>query len=146
MDKIKIELNIVPPKNTGQSGKRLGCPRGRAMMFETKESKDTKAMYMALLYEKKPSTPFDVPILVEYNFYFPYNSTVKKSIQKQKLIIPKTTKPDWDNIPKQIQDVMTRLQFWTDDALIYKGTCSKWFAPHGQIVIEIIPFNGENTK
>ena len=116
------------------------------MMFETKESKDTKAMYMALLYEKKPPNPFDVPISVEYNFYFPYNSTVKKSIQKQRLIIPKTTKPDWDNIPKQIQDVMTRLQFWTDDALIYKGTCSKWFAPHGKIVIEIIPFNGENTK
>ena len=146
MEKMKIELNIIPPKNTGQSGKRLGCPRGRAMMFETKESKDTKAMYMALLYEKKPPNPFDVPISVEYKFYFPYNSTVKKSIQKQELIVPKTTKPDWDNIPKQIQDVMTRLQFWTDDALIYKGTCSKWFAPEGSIVIEIIPFNGENTK
>lgn len=141
-----IELDIIPPKNTGQSAKRLGSIRGRAMMFETKESKDTKAMYMALLYEKKPTEPFDVSISVEYKFYFPYNSTVKKSIQKQKLIIPKTTKPDWDNIPKQIQDVMTRLQFWTDDALIYKGTCSKWFAPHGKIVIEIIPFNGENTK
>lgn len=141
-----IELDIIPPKNTGQSAKRLGSIRGRAMMFETKESKDTKAMYMALLYEKKPTEPFDVSISVEYKFYFPYNSTVKKSIQKQKLIIPKTTKPDWDNIPKQIQDVMTRLQFWTDDALIYKGTCSKWFAPEGKIVIEITPFNGENTK
>ena len=116
------------------------------MMFETKESKDTKSMYLALLYEKKPPKPFDVPISVEYKFYFPYNSTVKKSVQKQGLIIPKTTKPDWDNIPKQIQDVMTRLQFWTDDALIYKGTCSKWFAPAGKIVIEITPFNGENTK
>ena len=141
-----IELDIIPPKNTGQSAKRLGSIHGRAMMFETKESKDTKAMYMALLYEKKPSKPFDVPISVEYKFYFPYNSTVKKSIQKQELIVPKTTKPDWDNMPKQIQDVMTRLQFWTDDALIYKGTCSKWFAPHGKITIEITPLNGENTK
>lgn len=141
-----IELDIIPPKNTGQSAKRIGSIHGRSRMFETKESKDTKAMYLALLYEKKPPNPFDVPISVEYKFYFPYNSTVKKSIQKQRLIIPKTTKPDWDNIPKQIQDVMTRLQFWTDDALIYKGTCSKWFAPHGKITIEIIPFNGENTK
>ena len=141
-----IELDIIPPKNTGQSAKRLGSIHGRAMMFETKESKDTKAMYTALLYEKRPSKPFNVPISVEYKYYFPYNSTVKKSIQKQKLIIPKTTKPDWDNIPKQIQDVMTRLQLWTDDALIYKGTCSKWFAPEGKIVIEITPFNGENTK
>lgn len=141
-----IELDIIPPKNTGQSAKRLGNIHGRAMMFETKESKDTKAMYLALLYEKKPPKPFDVPISVEYKFYFPYNSTVKKSIQKQGLIIPKTTKPDWDNIPKQIQDVMTRLQFWTDDTLICKGTCSKWFAPEGKIVIEITPFNGENTK
>ena len=141
-----IELDIITPKNTGQSAKRLGRIHGRAMMFETKESKDTKAMYMALLYEKKPPNPFDAPISVEYKFYFPYNSTVKKSIQNQELIIPKTTKPDWDNIPKQIQDVMTRLQFWTDDALIYKGTCSKWFAPHGKITIEITPLNGENTK
>lgn len=52
-----IELDIIPPKNTGQSGKRLGCPRGRAMMFETKESKDTKAMYLALLYEKNLPIP-----------------------------------------------------------------------------------------
>lgn len=141
-----IELDIIPPKNTGQSAKRLGSIHGRAMMFETKESKDTKAMYTALLYEKKPSTPFNVPISVEYKFYFPYNSTVKKSIQKQGLIIPKATKPDWDNIPKQIQDVMTRLQFWADDALIYRGTCSKWFAPQGKITIEIAPFNGENIK
>ena len=141
-----IELDIIPPKNTGQSAKRLGSIRGRVMMFETKESKDTKSMYLALLYEKKPPKPFDVPISVEYKFYFPYNSTVKKSIQKQGLIVPKTTKPDWDNIPKQIQDVMTRLQFWTDDALIYKGTCSKWFAPQGKITIEITPLNGENIK
>lgn len=141
-----IALDIIPPKNTGQSAKRLGSIHGRAMMFETKESKDTKTMYLALLYEKKPATPFNVPISVEYKFYFPYNSTVKKSIQKQGLIIPKATKPDWDNIPKQIQDVMTRLQFWTDDALIYKGTCSKWFAPQGKITIEITPFNGENIK
>lgn len=140
---MKIILDIVPPKSTGQSGKRLGNIHGRAMMFETKESKETKKMLYSLLYDKKPKDPFSGAIIVRFIYFFPYNSTVKKSIQKKGLIIPKTTKPDWDNIPKQIQDVMTKLQFWTDDALIFSGGCEKYFAPKGRIVIEIIPVPSE---
>ena len=136
---MRIILDINPPRNTGQSGKRLGCPRGRAMMFETKESKDTKAMFYALLYDKKPKTPFSCPLIFKLYYFFPYNSTVKTSLKKKHAIIAKTTKPDYDNIPKQIQDVMTKLGFWTDDAVIFNGGCEKYFAEFGKIIIEITP-------
>jgi len=108
-------------------------------MFETKESKDTKAMFYALLYNKKPQTPFSCPLIFKLYYFFPYNSTVKTSLKKKHAIIAKTTKPDYDNIPKQIQDVMTKLGFWTDDAVIFNGGCEKYFAEFGKIIIEITP-------
>ena len=133
----KIELDIIPPKSTGQSGKRLGIIKNHAMMFKTKEAKDVENMYWSLLYNKRPDKPYEGSLKVNYYFFFPYNSSVKKSIAKKKLIVPKLTKPDYDNIPKQIQDVLTKCQYWTDDSLIFDGSIKKYFAPFGKIVITI---------
>lgn len=138
---MKIELDIIPPKNTGQSGKRLGIVNNHSIMFKTKEARATENMYWALLYDKRPSEPLEGALKVKYYYFFPYNSTVKRSIQKQGLIIPKTTKPDFDNIPKQIQDVLTGCRYWRDDAIIFNGGCQKYFAPFGKIVITIEEFS-----
>ena len=55
---MRIELNITPPKSTGQSGKKLTTIGGHAAMFETAESKSVKAMFYALLKDKRPTKPF----------------------------------------------------------------------------------------
>lgn len=137
MNMNKIELDIIPPKSTGQSGKRLGIIKNHAMMFKTKEAKEVEQMYWALLYEKRPPIPYSGALKINYYFFFPYNSSVKRSIAKKGLIVPKLTKPDYDNIPKQIQDVLTKCQYWTDDSIIFDGCVKKYFAPFGKIVITI---------
>lgn len=135
--KIRIELPIIPPKNTGQSGKKLTTIGGHASMYETKESKATKNMYYALLMPFRPKEPFSGALRITYYFLFPYLSTTKKTIVKNALIIPKTTKPDFDNIPKQIQDQLTLLQFWSDDAIIYDGRVVKVLSSTPKIVVDI---------
>ena len=141
---IRFELDIIPPKNTGQSGKRLGKVKNHCAMFKTKEAIATEHMYWSLLYNKRPSNMLGEALVAKFYYFFPYNSSVKRSIQKKGLIIPKTTKPDYDNIPKQIQDVMTQCKFWSDDAIIFNGGCEKYFAPFGKIVITIEEFGKED--
>lgn len=135
--KMRIELNITPPKSTGQSGKKLTTIGGHAAMFETAESKSVKAMFYALLKDKRPAKPFSGGIRVNYYYVFPYLKSMPKKLIKQKLVIPKTTKPDYDNMPKQIQDVMTKLGFWTDDAIIFDGDNLKCYYETPKIVIDI---------
>lgn len=133
-----IVLDIDPPKSTGQSGKRLGVMGGHATMFKTKEAYAVENLFRAILYQKKPPEKFSGNVAIKLTYLFPYLKTKpSKTIQKKGYVIPKTTKPDYDNIPKQIMDVMTKLGYWTDDSIIYRATIQKYFAPKGQIIIEI---------
>ena len=47
------------------------------------------------------------------------------------------TKPDWDNLAKTLQDVLTRLRFWEDDAQVYSASVEKWWGEEPQITITI---------
>ena len=51
--------------------------------------------------------------------------------------IPKTTKPDCDNLSKTITDIMTTLQFFGDDAQIAELWVSKKWAPTGSVSINL---------
>ena len=134
---MRIILDIVPPKSTGQSGKKLTTRCGHGAMFETEESKSVKALFYTLLKDKRPESPFSGALRVNYYYLFPYPKSMPKKLIKQNLVIPKTTKPDYDNMPKQIQDVMTKLGFWTDDAIIFDGDNLKGYYATPRIVIDI---------
>lgn len=41
--------------------------------------------------------------------------------------VPKTTKPDLDNLAKPILDVLTRLRVWADDSQVVALTCTKHY-------------------
>jgi len=51
------------------------------------------------------------------------------------------TKPDTDNLQKMLKDVMTRLGFWQDDALVASDFCEKFWAELPGIYIKIQPLN-----
>ena len=40
----------------------------------------------------------------------------------------KTTKPDTDNLQKALKDIMTKLHFWKDDALVASEVVEKFWA------------------
>lgn len=65
--------------------------------------------------------PTEAPVEVFIRFVF---STKNKKLQGE----PKTTRPDCDNMGKQLVDELTACQLVKDDALIYNLNISKWWA------------------
>lgn len=49
----------------------------------------------------------------------------------------KTTKPDTDNLQKMLKDCMTKLGYWTDDALVASEIIEKFWAAQPGIYIKI---------
>jgi Holliday junction resolvase RusA-like endonuclease len=52
------------------------------------------------------------------------------------------TKPDLDNLLKQIKDCLTQMQFWTDDKLVvgYLPGVGKYYSDRPRWEIEIRPW------
>lgn len=49
----------------------------------------------------------------------------------------KTTKPDTDNLQKALKDIMTKLGYWKDDALVVSEVVEKFWAERPGIFIHI---------
>ena len=57
----------------------------------------------------------------------------KKMLQALNHEILPTTKPDIDNVTKQLMDAMTRQGFWKDDVQVVELHCRKIYAQQGYI-------------
>lgn len=142
-------LNVAPPEVTAQSSKRLSHRYGHSCLFETKEGRAVKDMYRSALLSKKPKIPLSGAIVARYIFFYPYKKTVpSRKLQKAQAIVPRITKPDWDNLPKHLQDIMTELGFWDDDNIIFDGGLLKFFAPFSGIYVDIysLPCDKDYTE
>ena len=122
---ISFFLPIIPPKATSQgAGKRILVVRGRPMFFKSKKAKDAEGDLMSLCAPYAPDNPIQGAVALYVHFVFPW----RKSESKRRLAlgrVPHTSRPDCSNLIKMIEDVMTKLQFWTDDSCIAKLTVSK---------------------
>ena len=70
---------------------------------------------------------------------FPFRKSERRSVVKAGLPILHTSRPDLDNLEKNLLDVLTRLNFWTDDSLVAVKLTSKWWGPVPGIDISIKP-------
>ena len=116
---MKIKLDIVPPKSTGQAAATI-LKRGDRYFVGKKsnsEGKRIQDMLWALLMEHKPTTPYVGPLAFTITYIYPWRKSEPKKNQVHG-VKWMDKKPDADNIPKILQDVMTRLQYWGDDSQI----------------------------
>ena len=131
---ITIMLPIVPPTKTHQNEKIVHIGE-HAKLADTKELKLVISDYLTLLKPYQPARPLTGPVSLKLAFVWPYRKSEPK---KNRIgLIPKTTKPDWDNLAKTLQDVLTRLRFWEDDAQVYSASVDKWWGEEPQITITV---------
>jgi Holliday junction resolvase RusA-like endonuclease len=71
----------------------------------------------------------DGPMRMRSIFCFerPLRLCTKK--QRERVIVPHISVPDWDNLIKSTQDAMRR--WWRDDCQVCVGESAKIYAPHG---------------
>ena len=117
---MKIKLEIVPPKSTGQASATILKSKTGQMFVGKKSSSEGKRiqdMLWALLMDHKPPSPYVGPLAFTVTYIWPWRKSEPK---KNRVSGFKwcDKKPDADNIPKILQDVMTQLQYWQDDSQI----------------------------
>lgn len=133
MNYLTFKLDVEPPTKTFQS---KGFNRFTGTIYTKPEVKADKAKIKAKLLEhvdewKRQRTSEETPVALNITYYFHTNN--KKMNYKYK-----KTKPDLDNVTKNVLDVMEETGYFPNDSRISKLNVSKiWTSEKGFITISI---------
>ena len=141
---MKITLPIIP---TPQARPRF-CNRpgtGFAKAYKGGAQQQAEWSIEGLLFQHRPASPLEGPLALGVKAYLPIprSWSKKKKAEAQSGILCHTSKPDLDNLIKQIKDCLTRMNFWRDDRQVMQylpGTGKYYDDGHGpRWEIEIRP-------
>jgi Holliday junction resolvase len=126
---ISFWVPMLPPTTTHQM-KQVTVRGGKPTFYETPELADARAKLTAHLGGHVPAVPFSTAVGLMVKWCFPLAGKHHDGEYK-------TTRPDTDNLQKLLKDVMTKLGFWTDDALVASEVVEKFYAEKPGIYIAI---------
>lgn len=134
MSMIYFELPMLPPRVTHQSKKivRVG---GYTRLANTTRLNQALRDYAVALKPYAPESPMDGALELTMTFVFPHPGSARKAIRGT--YVPKSTRPDYDNLAKTLQDVMTTLHFWYDDSQVWRSTIEKMYGPEPGIRVKV---------
>ena len=117
---INVFIDCIPPKATKQQrkvGKSFGT--GKAISYKDPKVKQAEELICALFLKHKTTHPMlDQPMEVSIDFVWPFTKGTpqyKRDLGR----IPKTTKPDLDNVVKLFLDAVAPI-FFVNDAQVYR--------------------------
>lgn len=110
-----------PTITAQQKGSRVVKVKGKltVMHYTKPEVKKAAEKFCRQLLPFKPKDMITGPCRVQITWVFPWRKSEKKSIIKKYQMIPKTTKPDVGNMTKLFLDCMTKVGYFTDDAIVF---------------------------
>jgi Holliday junction resolvase RusA-like endonuclease len=123
-------LPMLPPTVTAQERRVVKGKGGKLLFFDTPELADARAKLTAHLGRHRPHKPYLNGVRLTVKWLF----TVDKNHSDGEY---KLTKPDTDNLQKLLKDIMTRLGYWKDDALVASEIVEKFYSETPGIFIKI---------
>lgn len=123
-------MPMIPPTCTQQEH-QVRVVKGKPQFYEPTELKAARSKLEAHLAGHVPEEKYTDAVRLMTKWCFPISGKHQDGEYK-------TTKPDTDNLQKMLKDVMTKLKYWTDDALVASEITEKFWAkvPGIYIVIE----------
>lgn len=140
MDEISFKIKCIPPKHTAQGSSTIlkNFKTGKFFIGKKSNSNATRAKneLIALIAPYAPEKPLEGPLELVVHWRYPWRTSEPK---KNRIIGFKycDTKPDVDNLTKQLADILTRLGFWLDDAQVARLSFTKVWADDIGIEIKI---------
>lgn len=126
----------VRPKQGDRS--RVASAGGRQFVahYQPAKVKNNAGALALLMAPHRPDTPLEGPLRLQLTFYF---QPPKSMPQKRLALLPlaKDTKPDLDNLAKQVCDVMQATGFYRNDSQISKMTLGKFWSDRPGLQVEI---------
>lgn len=134
---MKNIIVYIEPSPTQQSALRILKNKAGKMfvgkMASSKASK-WKKEFIEKVSKHKPDKPYDFPLCVEITFEYPFLKKHKGETD----VLPKTTRPDLDNLEKMVLDGLVDAGFMVDDSLVCTKQSHKLFSTTGpRISIDI---------
>ena len=122
---------FAPGIPKGQPRARAFVRKGHAAVYDPGTAEGWKGSIALAARDYLPASPYDCPIVCNLVFIFPRPARLmtKKSPDGR---IPYTAKPDRDNSDKAVLDCLTGIGMWRDDALVYDGRITKFYAAKGE--------------
>jgi len=122
-----------PPTSTAQQRQFYG--KGKTAL--TPSAKQAAATWQAIVEMHKPIQPLSGPLTVKLGV-----SWSRKGITE---VVPRTTKPDVDNLAKLILDAMTKAGYWHDDNQVCDLRITKYDGPIGGLAVTVMEANSRNA-
>jgi Holliday junction resolvase RusA-like endonuclease len=119
---VNFAVGLEPIRTTHQTDLRiLRTKDGRQFIGKTSKSKVKKwgEAFALMVRRHKPDRPLEGPLWLQLVFGFPLNKADKG------VGTAHAARPDWDNLPKTVCDILTREGFWHDDGQVVIGTVMK---------------------
>lgn len=129
---MEFFVPMIPPTCTEQE-KRVKFVNGKYYFYDKSEVKAAKAKLISHIGKFQPKiTPrYKSSVRLIVKWCFPINGNTHKDGEW------KITKPDTDNLNKMLKDVLTKLGFWKDDAIVCSEIIEKFWAVYPGIYIKI---------
>ena len=135
-----FDIKCIPPKHTAQGSSTIlkNFKTGHYFIGKKSNSNATKAKneLIALIAPYAPQMPIEGPVSLSVVWAYPWRASESKK-NKEKGFMYCYTKPDCDNLTKQLADILTRLGFWRDDAQVACLQFSKVWRDNPGISIQI---------
>ncbi len=129
MAELKFFMPMNPPTTTQQQH-RVTVRNGKPIFYDSPELAEAKAKLTAHLAKHIPEQMFHGAVQLVVKWRFPLSGGHYDGEYK-------TTKPDTDNLQKALKDIMTKLGYWKDDALVVSEVTEKFWAKRPGIFIHI---------
>lgn len=121
---IHAFIPCLIPSATAQM-KKVAVIAGRPRFYKPKAVKQAADTLWALFQPYAPEEPLKGPLCLTLTLTFPWRKSERKGRVAQFRAYPIDTRPDLDNLFKQIADTMTSLRFWHDDSQLSAISLSK---------------------
>ena len=134
-----IFVECDPPTATAQEkGLGIRWAKGRPFIYHYKKAKVAAVhkLITRLFKPHAPPEPIAGPCLVQWTFLYKFRKNELKRVIKTGFRW-KTTKPDAGNTSKEPTDALTKLGFFTDDAVICVDIARKAWCSVPGIMLEI---------
>lgn len=125
--KYEVRWEGIPPKSTFQQRDKN--------FHKTANARLAFAQWKAILEKYRPPQPFTGPLSFRLVITWPHTRETEKQNEGRPVL--KTTRPDGVNIMKGVEDVMTELGYWKDDAVLAIETVERWHGDLSGIMIII---------
>jgi Holliday junction resolvase RusA-like endonuclease len=140
--KFTVTIPPVPQERPrARAIERKGDNRVMAMAYKSGKQKRNDGQLMHLLVAHKPDVPLEGQIFLGVKAYLRVPPSKSKRWQSDAIagVIRPTTRPDLDNLIKQLKDCMKNI-FWLDDKQVvgYLPGTGKYYGDPVRWEIEII--------